>query len=85
MIIQRQNQGYRRTLTALWTVSHGYVRPRPFRVPLFPLPPLLLALTCAGLVVSSAMYAGAGALIGLAVLAAGAPLMRLLKPAQAAS
>ncbi|WP_334165676.1 APC family permease [Achromobacter mucicolens] len=60
-------------------------RPRPFRVPLFPLPPLLLALTCAGLVVSSAMYAGAGALIGLAVLAAGAPLLRLLKPAQAAS
>ncbi len=60
-------------------------RPRPFRVPLFPLPPLLLALTCAGLVVSSAMYAGAGALIGLAVLAAGVPLMRLLKPAQAAS
>jgi amino acid transporter len=60
-------------------------RARPFRVPLFPLPPLLLALTCAGLVVSSAMYAGAGALIGLAVLAAGAPLMRLLKPAQAAS
>jgi len=59
-------------------------RPRPFRVPLFPLPPLLLALTCAGLVVSSAMYAGAGALIGLAVLAAGVPLIRLLKPAQAA-
>ncbi len=58
-------------------------RPRPFRVPLFPLPPLLLALTCAGLVVSSAMYAGAGALIGLVVLAAGVPLMRLLKPAQA--
>ena len=60
-------------------------RPRPFRVPLFPLPPLLLALTCAGLVVSSAMYAGAGALIGLAVLAAGVPLMRLLKPAQTAA
>ncbi len=59
-------------------------RPRPFRIPLFPLPPLLLALTCAGLVVSSAVYAGAGALIGLAVLAAGIPLMRLLKSAQAA-
>lgn len=58
-------------------------RPRPFRVPLFPLPPLLLALTCAGLVVSSAMYAGAGALIGLAVLAAGVPLILLLKPARA--
>lgn len=58
-------------------------RPRPFRVPLYPLPPLLLALTCAGLVYSSAMYAGAGALIGLAVLAAGLPLLRLLGPAQA--
>ncbi|MFD4836593.1 APC family permease [Achromobacter sp. NPDC058515] len=58
-------------------------RPRPFRVPLYPLPPLLLALTCAGLVVSSAMYAGAGALIGLAVLAAGIPLLRLLKPVAA--
>jgi len=58
-------------------------RPRPFRVPLYPLPPLLLALTCAGLVYSSAVYAGAGALIGLAVLAAGLPLLRLLGPAQA--
>lgn len=58
-------------------------RPRPFRVPLYPLPPLLLVLTCAGLVVSSAMYAGAGALIGLAVLAAGIPLLRLLNPAGA--
>ncbi|KAG0947683.1 hypothetical protein G6F31_014163 [Rhizopus arrhizus] len=56
-------------------------RPRPFRVPLYPLPPLLLGLTCAGLVYSSAVYAGAGALIGLAVLAAGIPMLRLLKPA----
>lgn len=55
-------------------------RPRPFRVPLYPLPPLLLGLTCAGLVYSSAVYAGAGALIGLAVLAAGVPMLRLLKP-----
>lgn len=57
-------------------------RPRPFRVPLYPLPPLLLGLTCAGLVYSSAVYAGAGALIGLAVLAAGIPMLRLLKPAR---
>jgi amino acid transporter len=55
-------------------------RPRPFRVPLYPLPPALLALACAGLVYSSAVYAGAGALIGLAVLAAGLPMLRLLKP-----
>lgn len=60
-------------------------RPRPFRVPLYPLPPLLLVLTCAGLVVSSAIYAGAGALIGLAVLLAGIPLLRLLKPTQVPS
>ncbi|MGK4922555.1 APC family permease [Bordetella hinzii] len=57
-------------------------RPRPFRVPCYPLPPLLLALTCAGLVYSSAVYAGAGALLGLAVLAAGLPLLRLA-PVQA--
>lgn len=57
-------------------------RPRPFRVPLYPLPPLLLGLTCAGLVYSSAVYAGAGALIGLAVLAAGIPMLRWLKPAR---
>jgi hypothetical protein len=41
---------------------------------------VLLALACAGLVYSSAVYAGAGALIGLAVLAAGLPMLRLLKP-----
>ncbi len=58
-------------------------RPRPFRVPFYPLPPLLLALTCAGLVYSSAVYAGAGALIGLAVLAAGLPMLRFLGPPQA--
>ena len=58
-------------------------RPRPFRVPLYPLTPALLALACAGLVYSSAAYAGAGALIGLAVLAAGVPMLRLLKPAGA--
>lgn len=57
-------------------------RPRPFRVPFYPLPPLFLGLTCAGLVYSSAVYAGAGALIGLAVLAAGVPMLRLLKPAR---
>lgn len=58
-------------------------RPRPFRVPAYPLPPLLLALTCAGLVYSSAVYAGAGALLGLAVLAAGLPLLRLAPAVQA--
>ncbi|MCD0504643.1 APC family permease, partial [Bordetella petrii] len=49
-------------------------RPRPFSVPLYPLTPLLFALSCAGLVWSSARYAGLGALLGIAVLAAGLPL-----------
>ena len=41
------------------------------------------ALTCAGLVYSSAAYAGAGALIGLGVLVLGVPMLRLLRPAEA--
>ncbi|WP_459616175.1 APC family permease [Bordetella sp. 2513F-2] len=52
--------------------------PRPFKVPLYPLPPLVFALTCAGLLWSSTVYAGAGALLGLAVLAAGVPVLFLL-------
>lgn len=69
--------------TSVWRLrQRDPDRPRPFRVPLYPLPPLLLGLTCAGLVYSSAVYAGAGALIGLAVLAAGIPMLRWLKPAR---
>ena len=58
-------------------------RPRPFRVPAYPLTPALLALACAGLVYSSSVYAGLGALLGIAVLVAGIPLLRMLRPAQA--
>lgn len=54
-------------------------RPRPFRTPLYPLPPLILALTCAGLVWSSTAYAGTGALLGIAVLAAGVPVLHILR------
>lgn len=52
-------------------------RKRPFRVPLYPLTPLLFAATCAGLLWSSTLYAGPGAIIGLLVLAAGIPLLFL--------
>jgi len=58
-------------------------RPRPFRVPLYPVLPGLLALCCAGLLWSSAAYAGQGALLGLAVLAAGVPLLWLNRRALA--
>ncbi|HYO53078.1 APC family permease [Archangium sp.] len=44
---------------------------RPFRVPFYPLTPLLFCATCAYLLYSSLAYTGAGALVGVAVLATG--------------
>jgi amino acid transporter len=44
---------------------------RPFRVPLFPLTPLVFCATCGYLLYSSVVYTGVGAVVGLAVLAAG--------------
>ena len=57
-------------------------RARPFSVPLYPLLPLLFAASCLGLLWSSALYAGVGALLGLAILAAGLPLLLLQRPAE---
>lgn len=51
--------------------------PRPFRVPLYPLMPLILALVCLGLFWSSVVYAGTGSLLGLLVLLLGLPLCML--------
>ncbi|MFN2239836.1 MAG: APC family permease [Thermoanaerobaculia bacterium] len=50
-------------------------RPRPFTVPLYPVTPLLFAAICGYLLYSSIAYTGAGALVGLAVLALGLPLL----------
>lgn len=44
---------------------------RPFRVPLYPLTPILFCAMCAYLLYSSIVYTGIGAAVGLAVLAAG--------------
>lgn len=46
--------------------------PRPFRVPLYPLSPLLFCLTCGYLLYSSLVYENTGAWGGVAVLATGA-------------
>jgi amino acid transporter len=54
---------------------------RPFRVPLYPLTPLFFCMTCVYMLRSSVVYVGAGAFVGLAVLAAGA-LLLFLKPCQ---
>jgi amino acid transporter len=45
--------------------------PRPFRVPLYPLTPLVFCAACAFLLWSSVTHAGPGAIAGLVVLATG--------------
>lgn len=54
--------------------------PRPFRVPLYPVLPLLFCATSAYLLYSSLAYTGTGALVGVAVLAVGGLLLLLFKP-----
>jgi amino acid transporter len=50
-------------------------RPRPFRVPLYPLTPLAFCATCSYLVYASLAYTGLGALVGVGVLLAGAVVL----------
>jgi amino acid transporter len=47
----------------------------PYRMPLFPLPPIILGLAAIWMIYSSIAYAGMGSWIGVAVLLAGAPLL----------
>lgn len=51
--------------------------PRPFRVPFYPLIPLLFCAVCGYLLYSSIAYAGEGALVGVWVVAAGVPVLLL--------
>ncbi len=51
---------------------------RPFRVPLYPLTPILFCLTSLYLLYSSLAYTGAGAFVGAGILIAGAVLQFLL-------
>jgi amino acid transporter len=46
-----------------------------YRMPLYPLPPILLALAAAWMVYSSLAYAGLGSILGILVLLAGTPLL----------
>jgi amino acid transporter len=52
---------------------------RPFRVPLYPLTPLLFCAICAYMLHASLSYTGRGALVGVGVLLAGLPLIILQK------
>jgi amino acid transporter len=61
-------------------------RPRPFRVPLYPLTPIAFCATSGYLVYSSLAYTGLGALVGVGVLLAGVVVLfvassRSLRPA----
>ena len=50
---------------------------RPFRVPFYPFTPLFFCGTCVYMLHSSLVYTGVGALVGVAVLVAGAILLLL--------
>ncbi|MCT9117816.1 amino acid permease [Cupriavidus gilardii] len=50
-------------------------RALPYRVPLYPVTPIIFCLTCLYMLYASVAYTGAAALIGLAMLAAGAPIL----------
>ncbi|AFY92697.1 APC family permease [Chamaesiphon minutus] len=50
-------------------------RPRPFRVPLYPILPLLFCAACGYLLYSSLVYTGTGAIVGVIVVALGIPFV----------
>ena len=52
-------------------------RELPFRVPIYPLPPLILAAACGWMFYSALAYAGIGSIAGVVVLAIGIPLIFL--------
>jgi amino acid transporter len=49
--------------------------PNPYRVPFYPLTPVLFCIACGWLFWSTASYAGTGSLFGAGVLALGIPLL----------
>ena len=55
------------------------IESRPFRMPLYPVTPVLLCLTCAYLFYSSVAYAGWGAVVGVVVLLLGIPPIMLAR------
>lgn len=52
---------------------------RPFRVPLYPVIPILFCCACLFMLISSIQYTGVGALAGVALLCAGLPFLMISK------
>jgi amino acid transporter len=57
----------------------------PYRMPLYPLPAILLAAAAAWMIYSSLAYAGMGAWVGVAVLIAGIPIVLLARQSRPAT
>jgi basic amino acid/polyamine antiporter, APA family len=55
---------------------------RPFRVPLYPIVPLLFCAACLYMLYSSLAFTGRWAAVGVAVVLAGVPLLLLARPAR---
>jgi hypothetical protein len=55
----------------------------PYRMPLYPLPPILFGTASAWMIYSTIAYAGIGSIAGIVVLLLGTPLL-LLKPTKTA-
>ena len=51
----------------------------PYRMPLYPLPPIVLGLAAVWMIYSSIVYAGIGSILGVAVLLVGTPLLWLAR------
>jgi len=60
-------------------------RQLPFRVPLYPITPVLFCLTCLYMFHASVMYTGKSAWVGIAVLLAGAPILLLRRTSDPAA
>lgn len=54
--------------------------PRPFRVPLYPLTPVIFCLSSLYLLYSSIVYTGTGALFGIGIMLAGILVLYLFRP-----
>ncbi|MEN6375389.1 MAG: protein-L-isoaspartate(D-aspartate) O-methyltransferase [Smithella sp.] len=65
---------------SLFWMRHKYPNEkRPFRVPLYPLTPLMFCAICMFMLYSSLAFTGRGSLIGVCVLLSGIPLMVIQK------
>jgi amino acid transporter len=51
-------------------------QPRPFRVPLYPILPILFCLACGYLLYSSLVFTGVGAIVGVVVVMSGIPFIQ---------